>query len=138
MGFIPISCLISILWSVGISRINGGEKIGNVEIDAKSKKAMHMIESIKLYKELALPARDAGEFLGRRAEVSWEHGEEDLIKCNERKGDGLYQMIEFYEVGVIKLKRRLHELIKTWDRPRTININWEDVGVLGSPFHRIF
>ena len=42
------------------------------------KKAMHSIKLIKQYKELALTARDAGKFLGRRAVTMWENGEEDL------------------------------------------------------------
>ena len=49
-----------------------------MEMDAKSKKAMHSIKLIKQYKELALTARDAGKFLGRRAVTMWENGEEDL------------------------------------------------------------
>ena len=44
-------------------------------MDANSKKAMHFINSINQYQELALRAHDAGEFLGRRAEITWEHGE---------------------------------------------------------------
>ena len=33
------------------------------------KKTMHIIKSIKQYKELALIARDAGQFVGRRAMI---------------------------------------------------------------------
>lgn len=50
----------------------------------------------------------------------------------------MYQMVEIYKEGVIRLKRRLHELIKTSDGLLTLNINWEDVEILGPPFHRIF
>ena len=87
-------------------------------------RAMRLIELIRQYRELALTARDAGEFLGRRAEVSWEQEEEDLVEWNEWKEDGLYQLVEFYE-GVIKLKRILQELTKTSDKPLALNINWE-------------
>ena len=67
MGFIPEFCLIKILCSVGIRRVRDEEAIGYMEMDVKSKKAMHFIKLIKQYKELALTARDASKFLGRRA-----------------------------------------------------------------------
>ena len=137
MRFIPESCLIKSLCSVGIWRVRDEEAIVYVEMNAESKKAMHFIELIKQYKELALPARDAGKFLGRRAMTIWENGEKDLSEWSERRGDGLYQLVNFYERGVIKLKRLLVELIKTLDEPLTVNINWGDVVDLGPPFHRI-
>ena len=137
MGFIPEFCLIKILCSVGIRRIRDEEAIGYMEMDAKSKKAMHFIELIKQYKELALTARDAGKFLGRRAVTMWENGEEDLSERSEQRGDSLYQLVNFYEGGVIKLKRLLIELIETSDEPLTVNINWRDVVDLGPLFHRI-
>ena len=108
-----------------------------MEMDAKSKKPMQFIELIKQYKELTLTARDAGKFLGRRAVVLWENGEEDLSEWSERRGDGLYQLVNFYERGVIKLKRLLVELIETLDEPLTMNINWGYVVALGPSFHRI-
>ena len=98
---------------------------------------MHFIELIKQYKELKLTARDAGKFLGRRAVTMWENGEEDLSERSEQRGDRLYQLVNFYERGVIKLKRLLIELIETSDEPLTVNINWRDVVDLGPPFHRI-
>ena len=48
-------------------------------MDAKSKKAMHSIGFIKQYEEFAVTARDGGEFRGRRAEITWQHGDRDLI-----------------------------------------------------------
>ena len=45
--------------------------------------------------------------------------------------------MEFYEEKVLKLKRHLHESIQTSDGPLMLNINWEDVEVLGPPFHKI-
>ena len=39
-------------------------------MDANSKNAVHFISVIKKYQELALITCDAGEFLGRRAEVT--------------------------------------------------------------------
>ena len=68
--------------------MKGGEKGENVEMDVKSRKAMRLIKIIKQCRELALTAQDVGEFLGGRAEVSWEHGEEDLREWSKRKGDG--------------------------------------------------
>ena len=65
LGFIPNFSLLSILCSVVIMRKDGGEKVENVEMDAKSRKAMCLLELIKQYTKLALTARDAGEFLGR-------------------------------------------------------------------------
>ena len=42
-------------------RIDAGEAIGNMQMDANSRKAMHFISLIKQYEELALTARDASE-----------------------------------------------------------------------------
>ena len=39
-------------------------------MDANTKKAMHFISLIKQYQELAVTARDADEFLGRRAKIT--------------------------------------------------------------------
>ena len=89
------------------------------------------------YKELALIARDAGKFFGRRAVTTWENGEEDLSEWSERKETTWYQLVSFYERGVIKLKRLLVELIETSDEPLIVNINWGDMVALGPPFHRI-
>ena len=137
MGFIPEFCLIKSLYSLGNWGIKYEEANGYVEMSAKSKKAMHFIKLIKQYKELALIARDVGKFLGRRAVTMWENGEEDLSERSEQRGDRLYQLVNFYERGVIKLKRLLIELIETSDEPLTVNINWRDVVDLGPPFHRI-
>ena len=87
MGFIPEFCPIKILCSVGIRRIIDEEAIGYMEMDAKSKKAMLFIKLLKQYKELALTARGAGKFLGRRAVTMWENGEEDLSERSEQRGD---------------------------------------------------
>ena len=98
---------------------------------------MYFVKFIKQYKELALTARDAGKFLERMAVTMWENDEEDLSEWSERRGDGLYQLVDFYERGVIKLKRLLVELIETSDEPLTVDINWGDVVALPPPFHRI-
>ena len=124
MGFILKFCPIKALCSIGIWRVKDEEAIGYVEMDAKSTKAMHFIKLTKQYKELALIARDAGKFLGRRAVTMWENGEEDLSEWTERRGDGLCQFVDFYERGVIKLKRLLVELIETSGEPLTVDINW--------------
>ena len=112
--------------------------IGYAEMDGKSKKAMHFIKLIKQYKELALRAREAGKFLGRRAVTMWENDEEDLSEWSERRGDGLYQLVNSCERGVIKLKYLLIELIETLDEPLTVDINRGDVVALPPPFHSIF
>ena len=93
MGFIPEFCLIKILCLVGIWRVRDEEAMGYVEMNAESKKAMHFIELIKQYKELALRTRDASKFLGRRAVTMWENSEEDLSEQSEQRGDGLYQLV---------------------------------------------
>ena len=67
----------------------------------------------------------------------WENGEEDLSERSEQRGDGLYQLVNFYERVVIKMKRLLIELIETSDKPFTVDINWGDVVALPPPFHRI-
>ena len=66
-----------------------------------------------------------------------ENGEEDLSEWREQKGDDLYELVNFYKRGVIKLKRLSVELIETLDEPLTVNTNWGDVVALGPPFYRI-
>ena len=67
----------------------------------------------------------------------WENEEEDLSEWREQRGDSYYQLVNFYQRGVIKLKRLLIELIETSDEPLTMDINWGDVVALPPPFHRI-
>ena len=113
------------------------ETKGYVELDSKSEKAMQFIKLIKQAKELAPTARDAGRFLARRAVTTWENGEEDLSEWNERRGESFYQLANYYEKRVLKLKRLLVELIETSDEPLIVNINSEDLVALGPPFHKI-
>ena len=47
MRFIPTLYLISILCSIGILKIDGGEIVGNVVMNAKSRKAMHLVGLIR-------------------------------------------------------------------------------------------
>ena len=67
MGFIPEFFLIKTLCYLGNWRIDDEEAIGIVQMDVNSKKAMHSISSIKQYQELVVTARNADEFLGRKA-----------------------------------------------------------------------
>ena len=97
---------------------------------------MHFIGFIKQYQELAVTARDASEFRGRRAKITWEHGDGDLIELSERKWDVLYQLSDYYEKRVLNLKRLLKELIETSDQPLAFPINWYDGMVFHPPFQR--
>ena len=99
-------------------------------MEANSKKAMHFISLIKQYQELAITARDADEFLGRRAEIIWGHGEGDLRERRERKWVVLHLLANYYEKRVLNLERLLKELIETSNQPLTLPINWDDVMVL--------
>ena len=137
MGFIPGFCKITTLCYLCNWRIDDEEAIGNVQMDANSKKAMHFISLIKQYQELVLIACDIGEFLGRRGEITWEHGKGDLSEWNERKGDVLYRLADNYKKRVLNLKRPLKELIETPEQHLTLFIDWKDVVVLPPPFHRI-
>ena len=83
-------------------------------MDANSKKAMHFISLIKQYQELVVTARDADEFLGRRAKITWGHGEGDLSERSEPKWGVLYQLANYYEKRVLNLKRLLKDLNKTF------------------------
>ena len=67
----------------------------------------------------------------------WENEEEDLSERSEQRGDSWYQLVNFYERGVIKLKRLLIVLIETSDEPFTVTINWRDVLALPPAFHGI-
>ena len=102
-------------------------------MDANSKKAMHFISLIKQYQELAVTARDADDFLGRRAEIIWGHRKGDLSEQSERKWGVLYQLADYYEKRVLNLKRLLKELIETSDQPLALPINWDDMMVLHPP-----
>ena len=93
--------------------------------------------NIKQYKELAPTARDASKYLARTAVTTWENGEEDLSEWSERKGEDFYQLANYYEKRVLKLKRLLVELIETSDEPLIVNINSKDLVALGPPFHKI-
>ena len=106
-------------------------------MDANSKNAMHSIRLIKRYQKLALRARDAGEFLGKRAEITWEHGEGHLSEWREHTGDVLYQLADYYEKRILNLKGLLKELIENSEQPLTLPINWEDVVNIPPPFHKI-
>ena len=108
-----------------------------MQMDANSKKAMHFISLIKQYQELAVTARHANEFLGRRAELIWGHGEGYLSERSESKWGVLYQLADYYEKRVLNLKRLLKELIETSDQPLALPINWEVAVVPPPPFHRI-
>ena len=91
-------------------------------MDANSQKRMHFIGFIKQCRELALMAHEASGFWRRRAEITWEHGQGDLSEWSERKGDVLYQLVDYYEKRVLNLKRLLKDLIETSDRPVTLPI----------------
>ena len=102
-----------------------------------SKEAIHFISLIKQYQELVVTARDADEFLGRRAEIIWGHGEGDLSERSERKWGVLYQLAYYSEKRVLNLKRLLEELMETSDQSLTLPINWYNVMVLHPPFQKI-
>ena len=104
-----------------------------MQMDANSKKAMHFIRLIKQYQELTVIARDADQFLGRRAEIICGHGEGNLSERSERKWGFLHQLADYYEKRVLNLKRLLKELIETSNQPLTLPINWGDVMVLHPP-----
>ena len=138
MGFIPEFCLIKSLCPVGNLGIDNEEAIRNMQMDANSQKAMYFISLIKQCQELALTARDAGEFLRRRAKITWEHGQEDPSDWSEGKGDDLYQLGNDYENKVLNLKRLLKERIETSNQPLALPINWEIMVVLPPPpFHKL-
>ena len=94
---------------------------------------MHFTSLIKQYQELAVTARDANEFLGRRPEIIWGHGEGDLSERSERKWGVLHQLAHYYEKRVLNLKRLLKELIETSNQPLTLPVNWDDVMFLHLP-----
>ena len=101
------------------------------------KRCISFISLIKQYQELAVTARDADEFLGRRAEIIWGHGEGYLSERSECKRSVLYQLADYYEKRVLNLKRLLKELIETSNEPLTLPINWDDVMVLHPPILKI-
>lgn len=137
MGLIAKYRLINQLFSIGTMRIDGGKKDGNEQMDIQYRKGIELIELVKHYTELARTIRDAGEFLRRCAEISWSNGNEDLVEWNERKGDKMYHLVDLYDEEVVKLKRRLHELIQTSDELLTLRINWRDTETLVLTLYKI-
>ena len=65
---------------------------------------------------------------------AWRRGAERVERA---KRGWPFQLVDFYEKGVIRLKRLLHEPIKKSDQHLIVNINWEDIRVLVPLFHRI-
>ena len=108
-----------------------------MKVDANSKKSMHFISLIKQCQELALTARDAGNFIERRQITKWERVKEDLSEWSQQKWDDLYQLDDYYEKRVFNLKRLLKELIETSYQPLTLPMNWEYVVFLPPPFHKL-
>ena len=69
--------------------------------------------------------------------IDWELGDGDRSEWNQRKGDDVHQVACEYDEQVVKLKRRLLDLAESSDEPFSVPINWRDVGILGSPFHKV-
>ena len=66
----------------------------------------------------------------------WRHGDEEMVKWSERKGDQLYNMVELYEREAVKATHQLYELIRSSDVPSELPINWRDALMLEAPFLR--
>ena len=49
----------------------------------------------------------------------------------------MYQAAYEYEEQVVKLKRRLLDLVQSLDEPLSVPISWRDVEILGPPFHKV-
>ena len=109
---------------------DGGEII-------KKEKARNLIERIKMYRELALTAREAGAYVGGSAVTWWRHGDEEMVEWSERKGDQLYSIVDFYEREAVKATDQLYELIRSLDVSLDLPINWRDAALLGPPWLRL-
>ena len=57
---------------------------------------MCLVGLVKMYKELVSTAREVGEYFGRSVVVWWHHGNDVMVEWNERKGNSLYNMVEWY------------------------------------------
>ena len=60
-------------------------------------RAAFLIEKINQCNYLVRMAKGVGGHLARSSVVSWRRGDEDLVKWNERKGDQMYEITDFYE-----------------------------------------
>lgn len=49
----------------------------------------------------------------------------------------MYHLVDLYDEEVVKLKRRLHELIQTSDELLTLRINWRDTETLVLTLYKI-
>ena len=47
--------------------------------------------------------------------ASWHRGDEDMAEWNERKGDQMYEMAEFYEKEAGKPSNERHNIIDSSD-----------------------
>ena len=80
MGFIPKLFLLKMKYLLEVKVRDDVKTDDNGGMSDNSTKAINVINLMKQYKELALTARKVVHFLGRQAEVHWNHGREDLIE----------------------------------------------------------
>ena len=84
-GINPKTLYKKILCLVGTMRVDYQEKVANVKMNTKWKKAKVLINLIEDYKEFALTARNCDEFFGSMAGIYWELGGGDRSEWDQRK-----------------------------------------------------
>ena len=82
MGFTPKLCLIKVLCLIEMRVEISGEVEEDEEIIRESRVAMHLVGLVKMYKELALTAREARECLGRDTVAWWHHDNDAIMEWN--------------------------------------------------------
>ena len=54
-----------------------------MEMNAKAKQAMVLVNLIKDYRDIALTARDRGKFFGNMMGIDWELGDDDRSEWDQ-------------------------------------------------------
>ena len=87
----------------------GGNKIRGET--RRKEKARVLIDRINQHNDLARPAKEVGNHLGRDAVTWWCVGDEDMMEWSERKGDHIFDVAEYYGKEAAKGLSKLHRVI---------------------------
>lgn len=114
------------------------ESNGIAKMNAKTKKSIVLVNLMKDYKEIDLSTGDCGEFFSNMMEFDWELGDGDRSEWDKRKADVICQIVNEYEEQIVKVQRCFLDHIESLDEALTVPINQRDVGILVTPFHKVF
>lgn len=111
---IPIS-LVLIIFLLRMMDNDYERKSKFCEEVTRKERPEFLIETINRCNNSARMAKEVGGHLARSPLTSWRNGDEDMVEWNERKGDRMYEMAEYYEKEAAKASRKLHTIIVSSD-----------------------